>query len=758
MENKSFILWFKEVDKDDTSIVGGKGANLGEMLQAGFPVPNGFIVTAQAYFYVLDENKLRERIRYELGNVDVHDPQALTMASSRIKRLVNRARIPDDLANQIISYYDHLGGNSLVAVRSSATAEDLPEASFAGQQETFLNIRGEANVVDAVRKAWASLFEPRAIFYREQKKFNHFKVGIAVPVQLMIQSEISGVMFTVNPVTNDKDKIVIEAIWGLGEKIVQGAITPDHYQVRKTDWSIFHKEIVEQRVQLIKRGTVNREVAVAAKLQPQAKLSDDQIMFLAKLGHKLHQHYFFPQDIEWSYEKGKFYIVQTRPITTMAAVASKRQTSQKLTAATSNLKRLLVGDPASPGLVSGPVRILPSIKDLHKVKPGDIIVTSMTTPSFVPIMHKAKALITDKGGQTSHAAIVSRELGLPCIVGADKATRILKTGQVVTVNAQTGEVFAGGLPGRALPVLKKITGDGHYFKTATKVYVNLADPTMVAEVSKRNVDGIGLLRAEFMIAQLGVHPKKLIEEKKSDLIVAHLADNIEKFCVSFGERPVIYRSNDFKTNEYRGLSGGSRFEPKEENPFLGLRGAFRYIVDPQIFELELTAIKEVRNKRNCKNLHLMIPFVRTVKELTEVKRLIAANGLTRTPSFKLYLMVEIPANVVILKDFAKVGIDGISIGSNDLTMLVLGADRDNEELTAIYDERNPAVLFFLEMAIRQATKLGLTSSICGQAPSIHPDLTEKLVGWGISSVSVSPDMIETTREIVYEAEKRKVSK
>jgi pyruvate,water dikinase len=757
MSDKPFLLWFKDIDKNDTAFVGGKGANLGEMVQAGFPVPDGFVVTAETYFYALDHNNLRDKIKNLLENVDVHDPHALKDASVSIKRLISHAEVPKEVGSAIISTYHKLGSNELVAIRSSATAEDLPGASFAGQQETFLNIRGDANVVDTVRDAWASLFEPRAIFYREQKGFDHFKVGIAVPVQKMIQSEVSGVMFTVNPVNNDKRIIVIEAIWGLGEKIVQGAITPDHYQVKKEDWSIYHKEIVEQRIQMVKKGNGNADIAVPKKLQDKPKMTDDQIIKLAMIGNDLHKHYFFPQDIEWAMEGEKLFILQTRPITTIEAVKKGSVPTVDATKATANLKKILSGDAASPGLVSGPVKVIKSVKEIGKVSQGDILVTEMTTPDFVPVMKKAAALVTDKGGQTSHAAIVSRELGLPCIVGTEDGTKKLKNGQVVTVNGKTGDIFDGGLPSKVIEVSsqkKEVVYKDR--KTATKLYVNLAEPSLASEVGKKNVDGVGLLRAEFMIAEIGTHPRKFIEDKKEDLFIDKLAEGLRTFCLSFGERPVIYRATDFRTNEFRNLIGGKYYEPQEENPFIGLRGVYRYLANPEVFNLELEAIKMVRNKFGHKNLWLMLPFVRTVDELVRVKKLIASAGLNRSPSFKLWLMVEIPSNVILLEDFVKAGIDGVSIGSNDLTMLTLGVDRDNEELASGYDARDPAVLKLMEQTIKKAKKLGITSSICGQAPSLYPDLTQHLVSWGITSVSVSPDMIDQTREIIYESEKRKV--
>ena len=485
---------------------------------------------------------------------------------------------------------------------------------------------------------------------------------------------------------------------------------------------------------------------------------------MAKLGHQIQQHYFFPQDIEWAMEKNILYIVQSRPITTLD-FSKKKQIEVN----TSKLTRLFSGDAASPGIVTGYARVLKSAKQIHKIKQGEILVTDMTTPDFVPAMKKAVAIVTNKGGQTSHAAIVSRELGIPCIVGADNATKLLKTGHVFTINGKTGEVFKSSKTlikskkifpvekkEKPLPKLTKKQLTPDFIPTATKIYVNLGEPELAETIAQRNVDGLGLLRAEFMIAQMGIHPKKLIHDKKADKFTNMLIKGIEKFSRSFYPRPVIYRTTDFKTNEYSNLIGGKRFEPVEPNPMLGFRGAYRYIKNQQVFNLELKAISHVRNKLSLKNLHLMVPFVRTVNQLSEVKKIITSHHLTRSSTFKLWMMVEIPSNIVLLEDFIKVGIDGISIGSNDLTMLMLGIDRDNSEVSEIYDERNPAVLWALKKAITTAKKHGVTSSICGQAPSVYSDLTRKLVKWGITSVSVSPDMIDQTREIVSEAEKRLV--
>ncbi|MGB9706620.1 MAG: phosphoenolpyruvate synthase [Microgenomates group bacterium] len=757
------ILWFKEIDKEDIPLVGGKGANLGEMANFDIPVPQGFVITARAYFDFLKENKLEPKIKDILEKINPQDPQSFNEASQKIKNLIISGKISPSLAKEIIDNYLKLGGllrQALVAIRSSATAEDLPQASFAGQQASFLNIKGEANVVEKIKECWASLFEPRAIFYRQEKGFDHFKVGIAVIVQEMVPAEISGVMFTCDPVTNQKNRIVIEAIWGLGEYIVQGKVTPDLYIVDKSSLEILDRQVVKQTIQLIKVGDLNKQTNVPKKLQLRRKLTDSQIIELAKIGKKIHQHYFYPQDIEWTFHKGKFYIVQTRPVTTIEKEKGKRKKEKVI-----KRKPILKGQAASPGIASGPVNIIKSAKEINKIKTGDVLVTPMTNPDFVPAMKKVAAIVTDKGGQTSHAAIISRELGVPCVVGTQTATKILKNGQIVTVNGTKGEVYQGGMISKISNIKYQISNireqplaaiSHKILKTATKIYVNLGEPQLAKEIAQRNVDGVGLLRAEFMIAQIGVHPKKIIKDRKQKLFVEKLSSDISIFCDAFYPRPVVYRATDFKTNEYRNLVGGKAFEPEEENPLLGFRGAFRYITNPEVFELELQAIKEVRKKYN--NLWLMIPFCRTPKELQEVKKIVVAQGLIRSPSFKLWLMVEIPSNVILLKDFIKVGIDGVSIGSNDLTMLILGADRDNAELANVFNEQNPAVLWALEKTIKTCQKFKITSSICGQAPSTYSDLVEKLVDWGITSISLNPDAIETTRQIVYEAEKRKIRK
>ncbi len=750
---KKFVVWFRDVGRDDIPLVGGKGANLGEMTKAGFPVPNGFIVTSEAYYAFLEENNLRDKIAVILNNLDVNNAKELEQASTKVRNIIEHSPVPNEVAKQIFKAYFQLDKsiwkNPLVAVRSSATAEDLPTASFAGQQETFLNIKGEANLLEKVRSCWASLFTQRAIFYRQTNKFDHFRVGIAVPVQKMVASDTSGIMFTIDPVTNNKDHVVIEAIYGLGEMIVQGMVTPDHYEVDKKTHEIIQKIPKTQEKKMTRKDGKNVVLALPKKIGEQCKLTDKQILALADLGKRLENHYYFPQDSEWAIENNKIYIVQTRPVTTTGMKSQNAEVSVK------EEHIIARGDGASPGISSGPVKILQNASEIGKIKQGDVLVAEQTNPDYVPAMKKAAAIVTERGGRTSHAAIVSRELGIPAVVGTEGIMKKVRDDVVVTVNGSTGIISKGAVTARTLrtPIepAKKI-------KTATKVYVNLAEPERAAAIARMDVDGVGLLRAEFMIAGIGIHPKKLIAEHKEKIFIDTLAEQLATFCKAFSPRPVIYRATDFKTNEYRSLKGGNLYEPEESNPMLGFRGASRYIADKQVFEMELEAIKQVRNKYRLKNLWFMVPFVRTPEELLAVKQIMSASGLTRSSNFKLFLMVEIPTNVIRLDEFLDVGVDGVSIGSNDLTMLILGTDRDNNEVAKEFNEQDPAVLWALEKTIKTCEKRNVTVSICGQAPSDYPDLVEKLVRWGITSVSLNADAVERVKETIYQAEHRLVTK
>lgn len=773
---KKNIVWFEEVTKDDVDLVGGKGANLGEMTRAHLPIPYGFVVTAEAYYTFIAAAKLQKQIEDTISIVNFESPKELAQASAHIQSLILKASIPDSIVNEILNYYDNLilkeeqyfseestllkktmkrfssmYSLPLVAVRSSATAEDLPEASFAGQQETYLNVKGDHQLIKHVKMCWASLFTERALYYRHTQGFDHFKVGLAAVIQRMVQSDKSGIAFSIDPVTNDKTKMVIEAIFGLGEYIVQGKVTPDHYEVDKRSFVILNKSLAYQNVKYVKSGTKNIEVKLSKREGSLQKLSEQELTAVALLVKDIENHYYFPQDIEWAIENKRVFIVQSRPITTMNAVSTK-QTEGVL----SNTRSLVTGSPASPGIGIGPVVIIRSPKEIGLVKKGDVLVAPQTNPDYVPAMKKAVAIITEKGGRTSHAAIVSRELGIPAVVGAEGATHILKNVKTVSVNGSTGEVFKGSILSEASKhevEAIKIKNAKAKLKTVTKVYVNLAEPEKAEEVAKHDTDGIGLLRAEFMIAEIGTHPKQYIKEGKEHIFVEKLTANLLKFVKPFNPRQVVYRATDFKTNEYRHLKGGARYEPHEENPMIGYRGASRYINDPYEFYLELKAIKKVWDM-GYRNLHLMIPFVRVPWELIKIKEIVRKSGLLDYPDFKLWIMVEVPYCALNLEEFLKVGIQGVSIGTNDLTMMLLGVDRDNEHVSNIYDERNPMIVQILEYIVTTAVKYGVTASICGQAASDFPDIVERLVKAGITSVSVNPDAIERTRELIHGIERK----
>ncbi|OIP23362.1 phosphoenolpyruvate synthase [bacterium CG_4_10_14_0_2_um_filter_33_32] len=755
--SKAFFVEFSEVSKGNVAEVGGKGANLGELTNAGLPVPQGFIITSAAYFLFVERTGLKEKIRKLLDGLDTENSKDLQSRAKNVQAEIIKAKMPEEIAAGIIENYKKLANNKkiYVAVRSSATAEDLPDASFAGQQATFLNVSGEEEAVKAVKECWASLFEARAIYYRSEKGFDHFKVGIAVPVQLMVQSEKSGIMFTIDPVTNDRSKIIIEAGFGLGEAIVLGAVTPDRYIVDKATLQITDKEINSQDFKITRVNEENKEVALADDEKSAQKLTDEEIIKLATLGKKIEEHYNWPQDTEWAIEKGEVFMVQARPVTTIPR-DDKKENKMDGQQDISKAEIILKGAAASVGLAGGPIKIIHSPEEIDKILEGDVLVTEMTTPDYVPAMKRASAIVTDKGGRTCHAAIVSRELGIPCVVGTGTATETLRDVDFVTVDGAKGLVYKGkikdqennepaGSQGTVIQKAESIT--------ATKIYVNLGEPELATKIAKQNVDGVGLLRAEFIIAEnIKEHPKKMIKEGRSQEFIDKLAEGLETFAREFYPRPVVYRATDFKTNEYRNLPGGEEFEPQEENPMIGYRGCFRYIKDPEVFNLELEAIKKVR--ANFTNLHLMIPFVRRIDEFEEVKKLIEASGLKRSADFKLWIMVEVPSTIFLMDKFCETGIDGISIGSNDLTQLILGLDRDSSIVAEEYDERNEAVQIALKHAIETCRKYGVTASICGQAPSVYPEICEKLVEYGITSLSVLPDVIDSTRKLVASVEEK----
>jgi len=741
----NYLKFFDEIRKTDVAIVGGKSANLGEMTsQVMVPVPFGFATTSDAYWGFIKKNKLWGKIERELRKIKkANDTKTLEKVSRNIQKIIKSGKMPEKMQEEIKKAYKQIG-SGYVSVRSSATAEDLPGASFAGQQETYLNIKGEKKVIKKIIECYASLFTTRSIFYRIQKGFSHEKVALSAAIQKMVNSKVSGVMFTLDVRNGDKSKIIIEGSWGLGEYIVQGTVTPDDYFVDKKTMKIINKKISkEKKIMLVPTLKGVEEKKVPKKLQSSPVLTDDDIKKLAHYALELEKHYKTPQDIEWAKnEKGHLFILQTRPETVWSG---KKQAKVKELKG----KVILKGLAASPGFGTGVVKIIRNLNDIDKIRTGDILVTKMTNPDMVPAMKKAEGIITNEGGVTSHAAIVSRELGIPCVTGTEKATRILKEKQLVTVDGSEGVIYEGAVGEKKKQKYKN-------YKTKTKIYVNLGIPEIADKIAKKHVDGVGLMREEFIIATyIKKHPLWLIQQGKEKEFVDKLAKGIEKVTKDFKPRPVILRLSDLKTNEYRDLEGGKNFEPVEDNPMIGWRGCSRYIhpdYEPA-FRLELQAIKRVRKK--YKNLHIMLPFVRSINEVKKVTEILEEEGLKRTKNFKLYLMAEIPANILLADLFSQY-CDGFSIGSNDLTQLTLGVDRDSELLAKMgeFDEQNLAVKRTISHLIKTAHRYGKTVGICGQAPSEYPEFTRFLVNKGIDTISVNPDVIEKTRYIVHEAEKK----
>lgn len=745
------IRWFHSLDKGSVNIAGGKGANLGELVKVGLPVPPGYVITADAFRQFLQAHGIADHIRQQIEALDVNNTTQLDQTAHTLQQQVLSLEIPPEITAAILDAYHQLGRENgqppFVAVRSSATAEDTPRTSFAGMNESFLNVRGGEELLGAVRRCYASLYGARVIFYRRTEDVPEEKISIAVIVQCMVNSAAAGVMFTVHPATGDTNLVVIEGAFGLGDAVVSGAVNPDHFEERKDTHQLVVRSVTHKDFRDIRTpdGKTVRESLTA----PQADapcLTDEQVRQLAEMGMRIEQHYGFPQDIEWALENGKLYIVQSRAVTATGQAAAP--------VAEEGGEVLVRGLAASPGVAVGKVHVLKSPAAARELQKGDILVTVMTSPDWVPIMKLAGAIVTDEGGMTSHAAIVSRELGIPCIVGAKTATQQLQTGQVVTVDAREGVVYAGTRKAPTQPAAAPVAAVAAVI-TGTKLYVNLAQPEMAEAVAARDVDGVGLLRAEFIMQAVtgGVHPRLLIEQEKSDVLCEQLAQHLTRFARAFAPRPVIYRSLDFRSNEYRGMQGGEKYERSEANPMIGYRGCFRNISEPDLFGIELGAIKQVRGN-GLRNLQLMIPFVRTAREFSECKALIDHSGLTMDRDFEIWVMAEVPSILFHLDDYCTAGISGVSIGSNDLTQLMLGVDRDSEALAVLFDERDPAVLGAIHDIIQTCRRLGLTSSICGQAPSEYPDLCEQLVRWGITSISVNPDALAYTRRLIAAAEQR----
>jgi len=760
-----FIKWFEELSKKDVPLVGGKGANLGELTRAGIPVPPGFCVTAEAYKYfvenvrVEDGRTLQEWIMDIISKTDVDDSRQLQENTAKIREKIISLPMPEEIAREIEDAYRKLSqrfgkDEVYVAVRSSATAEDLPEASFAGQQETYLDVIGVDDVIDKVKRCWASLWTARATFYRAKQGFDHSKVYLSAVVQKMVNSEKSGVMFTANPVTNDRNEIMINASWGLGEAVVSGAVTPDEYIVEKGTWRIKDKFIAKKEVMVVRnpetgKGTVLVKVAdyLGPEYVEKQVLTDDEIIEVAKMGAKIEDHYGWPQDIEWAYDKddGKLYIVQSRPITTL-----KEEKVEEGVEMTEEAEVILKGLGASPGIGAGRVVVIFDASEIDKVKEGDVLVTTMTNPDMVPAMKRASAIVTDEGGRTSHAAIVSRELGIPAVVGTKEATKKLKTGDYVTVDGTRGVVYKG-IVKSLVEKKKKVVVAGAPLVTATKVKVNVSMPEVAERAAATGADGVGLLRAEHMILSIGQHPVKFIKEGKEEELVEKLADGIRTVASAFYPRPVWYRTLDAPTNEFKEMPGGED-EPDERNPMLGWRGIRRSLDQPELLKAEFKAIKKVVEE-GYDNIGVMLPLVANPDQIRRAKEIARSVGLEPHKDVEWGIMVEVPAAALIIEDLIEEGLDFVSFGTNDLTQYTLAIDRDNDRIAHLYDEKHPAVLKLIKYVIDVAKRYGVETSICGQAGS-DPKMAKILVRLGIDSISANPDAVELIRKTVAQEEQK----
>ncbi|MFH1105957.1 MAG: phosphoenolpyruvate synthase [Candidatus Aenigmatarchaeota archaeon] len=764
-----WTVTLEALGKENVGLVGGKAANLAEMINANLPVPPGFAVTTESFLKFIDYNRLKPKIDEIMQHTDIDDQNRLVESSKKIKAMIIAAKIPPQIEEDIRSSYQGLyiseearlaGGKALdfimagrdqtvVAVRSSATSEDAAEASFAGQMVSILNVRGAKRLVESVKICWSSLYEPRAIFYRRQNKITD--QAIAVIVQKMIASEKSGVMFTVNPVDGDTGKIVIEAAWGLGESIVSGTVIPDTYVCDKRTGAVEIKISKKDtmRVRDVLTGDTKTQ-PVLPELVNARVLGEDEIGKLVELAKRVEDHYKFPQDIEFCLERNKVYLVQTRPVTTL-----KNRKGESLNVTDGAVVK---GLPASPGVAKGSVKIVYGLMDLEKFQQGEVLVTKMTNPDYVPIMKKAAAIITDQGGLTAHAAIVSRELGVPCIVGTGNATAVLKTGDFITVDATSGLVYMGDAtekvrkPANAVSIPAAEYGlSPSDLATGTKIKVNVAFPEIVEKKADalRFSDGVGLLRAEHMLMDSGKHPMHLAKENPEELVET-LINGMERIAKVFGAKPVWYRSLDARTDEFKNLEGGGA-EPHESNPMLGWHGIRRSLDEKEILECELNAIKNL-HERGFRNVHLMLPFVSFAEEFTSVKAL--AKELNVPPSVKIGIMVETPASAIMIEDFCEAGIEFVSFGSNDLTQLVLGVDRNNENIAKLYRENNKANLELMRQVIKKCKEHDIETSICGEAPSRDDDFVEKLVAMGIDSISVEVDALQHVRQVVARKEKK----
>jgi len=784
------IAWFETLRRTDVGRVGGKNASLGEMVQAlaakGIQVPPGFATTADAYWQFIAANDLRSRITGYLADWEEHR-SSLSETGEAIRNLILKAGWPDGTAEAIRAAYRELcgrggGGDIDVAVRSSATAEDLPDASFAGQQETFLNIRGEAALLAACRRCFASLFTDRAISYRKAKGFDHMKVALSIGVQRMVRSDLgsSGVMFSIDTETGFDKVVLVNGAWGLGENVVQGAVDPDEYMVFKPFLGrpdvvpIIEKTRGAKTIKMVYSGgeTPTRNVPTSKAERAAFVLNDDEIIRLANWAVAIERHYGCPMDMEWAKDgaTGEMFIVQARPETVQARREAGVMKSYRVQ---QHGRRLLAGLAIGDAAVSAPVCLLDSAADIANFVDGSVLVTSTTDPDWVPIMKRAAAIVTDHGGRTSHAAIVSRELGLPAIVGTGSATELLHSGQDITVSCAEGD--EGAIYEGSAEIDVQTLDLEHLPQSATRVMLNLANPGAAFRWWRLPADGVGLARMEFVISNaIRIHPMALVNfdalrdeparqeierltagyDSKPEFFVDQLSLGLARIAAAAWPKPVIVRMSDFKTNEYAGLVGGAGFEPMEENPMIGFRGASRYYSAryKDGFALECQAIARLRSRLGFDNVIVMIPFCRSIIEADRVLEVMAEHGLKRSQDgLQVYVMCEVPSNVILAKEFAR-RFDGFSIGSNDLTQLTLGVDRDSAELAGLFDEQDPAVKWMIGNVIAEAHKAGAKIGLCGQAPSDHPEFARFLVECGIDSISVSPDSFVAVKHHVAAAE------